>query len=265
CLCDANVMFEPQALRLLVAQLADAGVGAVTGDVRLASHDSNFGTGESVYYRIERAIQTCESRIGTTVCVDGGMYVVRRELYGQLPVDTILDDFVTSMNVLRRRKSVVFEPRAVAHENGLPLARQEFWRRVRVSAGAVQAVKRGNFPPCWRVVEFWQFVSHKLLRWAGPAWLALLLVSSSRLWDQGAVFQSALVGQALLYLLAAAATVSVRFRATSLGGPPFYFVMSHVAMVIGTLKGLFNLQGAAWNRTERSHLEIRTQATTGAT
>ncbi len=43
CLCDANVMFRPDALRHLYSRLNDPGVGAVTGDVRLASEESDFG------------------------------------------------------------------------------------------------------------------------------------------------------------------------------------------------------------------------------
>lgn len=264
CLCDANVFFDRQALRRLVGRLADPDVGAATADVRLASEDSNFGRGESIYYRLERSVQSDESRIGTTICVDGGMYVLRRELYRKLRADTVLDDFVTSMNVIRAGKQVVYEPDAVAHEDGLPLARQEFMRRIRVSAGAVQAVKRGDFPPPWRAITFWQFLSHKLLRWAGPIWLILILVSSLALWREGPLFQAVLAGQLLFYALAVAGTCSVRFRDTTLGGGAFYFAMSHLAMAIGTVKGLFNLQHAAWKRTQRSHLEIPTQAATGA-
>lgn len=264
CLCDANVLFEPQTLRLLVAHLADPVVGAATADVRLTCKDSNFRSGEGPYYRMERSIQADETRIGTTICVDGGLYVLRRELYQKLPADTILDDFVTSMNVIRARHTVVYEPRAIAYEDGLALARQEFLRRVRVSAGAAQAVKRGDFPAPWRFVPFWQFVSHKLLRWMGPVWLAALFVSSAALSPDGALFRAALSGQLLFYAVALAGALSLRFRKTWLGGMAFYFAMSHLAMVIGTVKGALNLQRAAWARTQRSHFEIPTQAATGA-
>ena len=35
-MCDANVMFQPGALRKMVAHFADLQVGAVSGDVRVA-------------------------------------------------------------------------------------------------------------------------------------------------------------------------------------------------------------------------------------
>lgn len=263
CLCDANVMFEPDALKRLVSWFADSSVGAVTGDVRLASHESNFGEGESLYYRIERAIQLGESRIGSVMCVDGGMYLVRKELFQPLPADTILDDFVTTMAVVRQGKRVVYEPTAVATENGTPKASQEFRRRVRVTAGAVQSLKRGQWPPLRRPIELWQYVSHKLLRWFGPIWLVLLLVSNALLWNAGVIYRFALVVQVSLYLLAAAATLSVRFRETRIGGVTFYFVMSHVAMAVGLIKGLLNLQRVAWTRTERAADYQDSRATAG--
>jgi len=251
CLCDANVMFEAGALKKLVERFADSEVGAVSGEVRLASDESNFGQGESAYYGIERLVQQGESEFGSLIGVDGGMYALRRELFEPLPPDTVLDDFVIAMQVIRRGKRVVYEPEAVATENGTELARQEFRRRVRVSAGAAQALKRGDWPPLVRPIEFWQFVSHKLLRWLGPAMLIVLLASNVLLWNQGVVYRVTGLGQVLLYALAALATFSLRFRNTRVGGVVFYFVLSHVAMIPGLIKGFLSRQQGTWTRTER--------------
>ncbi|MFM8583018.1 MAG: glycosyltransferase family 2 protein, partial [Planctomycetaceae bacterium] len=113
-LCDANVMFRPDALRLLVERLRDPAVGAVTGDVRLDSGQADFGEGESLYYRIERGLQLDESALGSIIGVDGGMYVLRRELFPGIPATTLNDDFLLSMRVLRAGFRVLYEPRAVA-------------------------------------------------------------------------------------------------------------------------------------------------------
>jgi cellulose synthase/poly-beta-1,6-N-acetylglucosamine synthase-like glycosyltransferase len=252
CLCDANVMFRPDALATLVRPFADPAVGAVSGDVRLASHESDFGEGESLYYRLERAVQLAESRLGSLMGVDGGMYLLRGALFRPLPPDTILDDFVISMRVLRAGGRVLYEPRAVATENGTPTARQEFRRRVRVSAGAVQSLKRREWPPLNRPLELGQYFCHKVLRWASPPLLLLLLLANVLLVGQGLGFRLALATQGAVYLLAAGASLSVRFRRTALGGVPFYFVMSHVAMGVGLVKGLFNRQPVTWAQADRA-------------
>jgi cellulose synthase/poly-beta-1,6-N-acetylglucosamine synthase-like glycosyltransferase len=251
CLSDANVMLRPDALQKLVAPLADARIGAVTADVRLESDQSDFGAGESLYYKLERAVQLGESRFGSVMGVDGGLYVIRRELFQPLAADTILDDFVTSMNVSRQHRRIVYEPDAIATENGTPSWKDEFRRRVRVMVGAVQSIKRGKWPPLSRPVEVWQYLSHKLLRWVQPVSLLLLLVSSGWLWSAGPLYKVILGVQLAFYVIAVAALVSPRLRNTRIGGVPFYFTMSHAAMLIGLVKGLITRPSGVWTRTPR--------------
>lgn len=252
CLCDANVMFRPDALRILVDTLADPEVGAATGDVRLLSGDSEFGEGESLYYRIERRIQEFESALGSTMGVDGGMYLIRRELYRQLPRDTVLDDFKTSMNVVKAGKRLIYEPAAIAIENGTPLSSDEFRRRVRVAAGAAQSVKRGDFPLPWQAFNFFAWISHKLFRWTGPFWLVTLLVATLALWNEGWIYRVALGCQILVYGLALVAWFWPALRTSRVAGVAFYFTLSHLAIAWGTFKGLFLMQSGTWKRTART-------------
>ncbi|RPI75882.1 MAG: glycosyltransferase family 2 protein, partial [Planctomycetaceae bacterium] len=252
CLCDANVMFRPDALRILVEKLRDPAVGAATGDVRLLSADSEFGEGESLYYRIERRIQEYESALGSTMGVDGGMYVIRKELYRALPRDTVLDDFKTSMNVVKANRRLIYEPSAVAIENGTPLSSDEFRRRVRVAAGAAQSVKRGDFPPPWHPFNFFAWFSHKFLRWTGPIWLVVLLATTIALWNEGWIYRVALGCQLLVYGLTLIAWVWPALRTSRVAGVAFYFTLSHLAIAWGTIKGLFLMQSGTWKRTART-------------
>ena len=260
CLCDANVMFKPDALKTLVARLGNPRIGAVTGDVRIASHESNFGHGESSYYCLERCLQLAESHVGSLMGVDGGMYVLRKELFEATPEDTILDDFVISMRVIRRGYRVVYEPDAVAHENGTPAAKQEWRRRVRVSAGSVQSLKRREWPPITRPVELWQYVSHKALRWMSPLLLLTLLVSNVLVVRAGWFYQVTLAGQVAMYAAAALAGKSIRFRRTRCGGIAFYFVMSSIAMAVGLFRGLLDRQPVTWAKADRTRTAERLPA-----
>jgi cellulose synthase/poly-beta-1,6-N-acetylglucosamine synthase-like glycosyltransferase len=245
-------MFRPEALRILVETLRDPAVGAATGDVRLLSADSEFGEGESLYYRIERRIQEYESALGSTMGVDGGMYVIRKELYRPLPRDTVLDDFKTSMNVVKANRRLIYEPSAVAIENGTPLSSDEFRRRVRVAAGAAQSVKRGDFPPPWHLFNFFAWFSHKFLRWTGPIWLVVLLVTTVALWNEGWIYRIALGCQLLVYGLTLIAWIWPALRTSRIAGVAFYFTLSHLAIAWGTIKGLFLMQKGTWKRTART-------------
>lgn len=254
CMSDANVIFRRDALQRMVARLDDPGIGAVSGDVRIASEEVDYGFGEAGYYSIERPIQLGESRIGSMMGVDGGMYVVRRELYRPLPPDTVLDDFVVSMLVIRQGHRVVYEPAAIATENATPTWRQEFRRRVRVKRGALQTIRRGLWPPLSRPVELWQYLSHKPVRWFGPFWLFLLFVASAALWDRGWVYRTALLAQCWFYGVAVLALMVPRLRRDSVPGLAFYFTMSHVAMLVGLIKSAISSPGGVWERTSRAPL-----------
>lgn len=251
CFCDANVMFRPDALARLLARLADRRVGAVSGDVRIASHEADFGKGESSYYRLERAVQLGESRIGSMMGVDGGLYVVRRSLFQPLPPDTILDDFVLTMHVIRQGFRVIYEPSAVATENATPSSAAEYRRRARISAGAVQSCKRRQWPPLSAPIELAQYISHKLLRWLGPVFLALLLASNACLWSVHPFYRVIFVCQVVAYASALLGAVSQRARQTTVIGVAFYFVMSHVAMAAGLVKGALNRQHVTWTPADR--------------
>lgn len=252
--CDANVLFERDAVDRLVSRLADSTVGAVSGDVRLASHESNFEFGETLYYRLERRLQQAESDLGALIGVDGGMYALRRELFRTLPEDTILDDFVNTMAALRAGARVEYEPRAVARENGTPTAQIEFARRVRVTAGMIQVLKRGQLP--WgRPLALWQFVSHKLLRLVDPLLLVVLLALTAWLSATDRWAGALVAAQLVCYSLAALGAVSIPFRRTRWGGIPFYFVLGHAAILVGSWRGLWNRQRVTWQVTPRAPRE----------
>ncbi|MCG8652345.1 MAG: hypothetical protein MI861_21065, partial [Pirellulales bacterium] len=243
---------RPDALRRMVARLSDDRVGAASGDVRLASHESDFGAGESLYYRFERAMQLGESRIGSMMGVDGGMYVIRKALFQPPPAETILDDFVISLQAILQGNKVVYEPEAIADENGTPSSEIEFRRRVRVTAGAVQTIRWGLWPsPFGQPIAWLQWLSHKFFRWLSPVWLLLILVLSVLLWNQGIVYQAALVTQLVCYGLAIIGWLVSATRGFPFISLCYYFALSHVAMLIGIYRGVLNQQKVTWKRTQR--------------
>lgn len=254
CLCDANVFFRPDAMWRMVSHFSRADVGGVTGDVRLQSTASSFGLAESLYYRLERSIHRGESNLGAVVGVDGGMYAIRKEYFPRLPPDTILDDFTTSMHLLRTGKKLVYEPTAVADENATELAMDEYRRRVRIGIGAAQVLRRGWFPRISQPIRMWLFVSHKLLRWASP-WLllavflaALGLVASRPVMNWILVPAFAFIGLALIGTFSSAA------RKLWVVSVPFYFGLSQVAFAWGVVRGTFFRSTGMWEPTNRKAL-----------
>lgn len=254
---DANVMLAPSALRRLVEVLADESVGAVTGVVKLVGSARDFEAGESFYYLLETRIQQAESSWDSVMGVDGGMYAIHKRLFPMtLPSDTILDDMHVSIHVMQQGKRVCYDPKAKALESGTPSLGAEFSRRARIAAGAVQLLRRGQVPPLNRPVLWLQFMSHKLIRWASPILLVILLVSSLFLATQHSLFLAASVAQITGYGVALVMAAFPAVRQTKLGAIVVYFTMSQVATMLGLVRGALNLQSVRWNRPVRQASEL---------
>jgi biofilm PGA synthesis N-glycosyltransferase PgaC len=254
-LCDANVMFHPDAIELMVTHFADPNVGAVTGDVRIRSEEAPFGEGEGFYYKYERFIQLQESALGSTVTVDGGMYAIRRNLFRQLPPDTILDDFVIGMNVALSGHRVIYDPSVVASENATLDVRQEFRRKVRIVAGAFRELLRGHGVPGPKHGQlFWSYVSHKLLRWLVPWYLLVIFCCSIILaWRDPLNPMSAvlMLPQVLFYGCALLGSTRPNAHWPGIIGIPFYFCMVNTAAWFGFLRGILRLEQVTWRKADR--------------
>jgi len=250
---DANVMLASNAVRRMVDPLGNQHVGAVTGEVRLVGSGQEFRPGEELYYRLERRIQGAESRLGSVMGVDGGMYLIRRELFEPLPEDTILDDFLVSIRVMRSNHRIAYESAAQATECGTRSAKQEFARRSRIAAGAIQLLKRRQFPRFTQPILWGQFISHKLLRWMSPLLFLVLLITNSLLLEKDNTYRyiffiqiSGIVAILMTWFIA-------KLRQTSLGGILFYFGVSQAAMAVGLIRGILDLQPVQWEKSTRAN------------
>lgn len=248
---DANVMLAPSALKRLVAALSDDSVGAVTGEVKLVGSARDFEYGESFYYWLERRIQQAESSWDSVMGVDGGMYLIHKRLFPTLPSDTILDDMFVSLHVMQQGKRVCYEARAKAIESGTPAIRDEFGRRARIAAGAVQLLRRGQLPPLARPILWLQFLSHKLIRWSSPILICLMLLASIALAGEYPLFRVLLGLQILGYVGALGMAALPAVRHTKVGAIVVYFAMSQIATTLGLVRGAFNLQTVRWHRSVR--------------
>ncbi len=241
-LSDANTMYRRDAIRRLVRHFADPSVGAVSGDVRLVDAADAYAASEGLYYRYERWIQSLESRFGSIVGADGAMYALRRRAWSRIPDTVVVDDFVISMNVARAGLRVLYDPEAVATEQGTASSREEFARKTRIVAGGLQALLANQGVPGWRTPGLlWSYVSHKLLRWLMPLMLLVLAVASAALAPAGAIFAVALGAQIAFYGAAA-------FRLSTV---PYYFCLVNGAALTGICRALRRTQAVTWQRTTR--------------
>ena len=185
---DARQRFEQQALRALVANFADPRVGAASGELVITANEGTAaaGHGASFYWRYEKFIRSAEGRGDSTVGATGAIYAIRRSLFEHIPDDTLLDDVLIPLKIVKAGYRVVFEPDARAHDVASATAKQEFVRKTRTIAGTFQLVARERWllNPLRNRLWF-ETISHKVLRLALPALHAALLLSTLALADAG--------------------------------------------------------------------------------
>jgi glycosyltransferase involved in cell wall biosynthesis len=198
---DANSLYAPDAVRRLVAPLADPRVGYVTGRMVYRAPDGSLtGEGCSAYMRYENQLRAWETRLGSIVGVDGGVDAMRRAVYTPMRADQ-LPDFVQPLTVREKGFRVVYEPLALLYEDALAEAADELRMRIRVSLRAWWALKdkAGLLNPLRHGVFAWQLWSHKLLRYLGPVFQLGALAANIGLAPRSSFWLALLAGQALFY------------------------------------------------------------------
>ncbi len=208
---DARQHIESSALRLLIENFADPDVGAASGELMLGDPaNGETGKGMGLYWRIEKKIRELESASGSVVGVTGAIYCARRTLLDAslLPVDTILDDVLLPMQIVRQGSRVIFDSRARAWDSPNLGEGREFSRKVRTLSGNYQLLQLAPWLLTSQNAIRFEFISHKLSRLAVPFALLALLIASIFLPQP--LYRAALGAQLAFYALSLAALAGVK-------------------------------------------------------
>lgn len=236
---DANSMYSGTAVRSLVRNFADRAVGYVTGRmVYTNAAGSGIGTGSGSYISYENRLRIAETKLGSIVGVDGGIDAIRRDLYRPMRADQ-LPDFVLPLSVVEQGKRVVYEENAEVWESALSVSGDEFRMRVRVALRAFWALydKRVLLNPLRFGLFSWQLFSHKLLRYAGFAFLIAIFGLNLLVLESGSFYRWFLGAQLSAYALVVAGHM---LRNSSLSSRflfmPYYFFLINAACCLAFWK-----------------------------
>ena len=250
---DARQRFDPGTLRALVENFADPTVGAVSGELVLSTSDRTAaaGRGSAFYWRYEKFIRSTEGRTDSTVGATGAIYAIRRELFESIPDDTILDDVLIPLRIVRKGYRVLFEPRARAYDSASATAQHEFVRKARTIAGTFQLFSRELWLFNPRRNRLWlETMSHKALRLALPLLHAVLFAASAALAPAASWFyQAAFAGQAAFYAAAVVGYMQgCNPRRSFIVTVPCAICLLSWATVVGFIRFLTNRQQVTWER-----------------
>jgi biofilm PGA synthesis N-glycosyltransferase PgaC len=252
-LMDARQRIHPDAVQQLVNNFADPAVGAVSGELHLQDGAMEHGgtSGVGVYWRYEKFIRQHESRIDSTIGVSGALYALRPELFMPIPEDTLLDDVLIPMQIVRKGYRVLFDPTAHAYEPVSATPQQEFQRKVRTIAGNYQLFWQQPWLLDPLANRLWlQTVSHKLSRLLSPVCLVLVLVASAILWDQP-FYGVVLLLQLMFYSAALSGQVVPRLASKRVWcSVPYAFCLLNWSTVVGLVRFVRKQQRVTWQQAK---------------
>jgi cellulose synthase/poly-beta-1,6-N-acetylglucosamine synthase-like glycosyltransferase len=248
---DADVMLEPESVKLLARHFTDQAVGGVGGRATLLQSKALENPEEAAYLAFEAAQKKMEAALHSTISAFGSFYAIRKKLFVPFHPHTYSnDDVLMSMNIIRQGYRMLFDYDAVSCEKMSRKVGKEFKRRIRIGAGDFQAffwlLDFLNPKYGW---PWFCYVSHKVSRWFSPFFMAgaaltcglLAFGSASVLYKTLFIAGALFIGSGLLYK-----AVPLRFPRRV-----FYFLAMNIALILGFFRFLGGIRSAVWSRTER--------------
>ena len=244
---DANTMLNPGAVREIVRLMQNPIVGCVSGEkkVKAKSDSDKAAQGEGLYWKYESTLKRLDSELYSAMGAAGELCVIRRQLMTDIPDDTLLDDFVISMEIVRMGYKIAYTSKAFAMEYGSADLHEESKRKRRIAAGGLQSSwrLRSLMNPLRHPVVAFQFVSHRVLRWTiTPVCLFALIPLNTIL---------VLSGEGIIYTIIW--ILQILFYASALAGMKIskYFVFMNLNVFRG-MAYLINNTSGTWEKAKRA-------------
>lgn len=253
-LTDANIMFPANAVRKLAAAMSDGTIGACGGIIEYQQVEKKgIARQENDYLNLENRLKLAESRL-LKLCIglEGGCYLIRRELFRPIPQRFFMEDFFITLHVLSQGKKIALNNQARVNEDISVSPKEEFKRKVRISIGNFQNL---IFYGPLLVKRFWpvgfSFLFHKILRWLTPFFMILMLACLIGL----SYFKAAYLFLTFAYVFFLALGFLGMLVTAKRGGLlnyPGHFIYMNMALLLGFIQYIKGVESNAWQPTARN-------------
>jgi cellulose synthase/poly-beta-1,6-N-acetylglucosamine synthase-like glycosyltransferase len=260
---DATTMYQPDVLHRMMPNFADKTVGCVAGKlIYVDDSRSNIGKGAKSYWNYETFIKESESRACSLIGASGCLYAVRKSAYKPMYAEAC-SDFLIATKIYEQGLRSIYEPTAICTEETNRKAGKELQMRVRVISQTFTDLWRNRqmlnpFHSGFFAIELF---SHKLLRYAAPLFLILILISTAVIAFSSTFFTLVFVLQIAFYAIALFSWFFERNeKSTGVFAIPLYFVLTNLASLVGFCKFLSGERYTPWEPIRENNKNIR-QAT----
>jgi len=256
---DANTMINKEALLNISRHYRDTKTGAVAGEKRIDIRKISDATaGEGFYWKYESTLKKWESELYSVLGAAGELFSIRTKLYEPIPPDTIIDDFMISMQISLKGYRLKYEPGAYAIETTSVSISEELKRKIRIAAGAVQSIPRlkALLLPFRHPVLSFEYISHRILRWVVTPYLLIGVFVMNATLELGNTTETwlawILYGQCLFYSIALLGRLlQKRQLGLKVFFIPYYFCLMNYALIAGMFRFTFTKQTVLWEKAKR--------------
>jgi cellulose synthase/poly-beta-1,6-N-acetylglucosamine synthase-like glycosyltransferase len=255
---DANAILNKKALINIVKCFQFPSVGVVAGEKRVHFDESviSSAASEGLYWQYESKMKQLDADIYSVVGAAGELFAIRTNLFEDVGDNIILDDFMLTLKINLKGYRTEYAPNAFAKENASANIREEYSRKVRISAGGWQSIilliNDGNllkFP----LLTF-QLISRRILRWMlAPILLPLIFIINMVLLNSGIpCIQLLFFVQCSFYIMALVGLIMTNKKDVSAAFRiPFYFTFMHIAALLGLARYISGKQSVLWKKVQR--------------
>ncbi len=241
-LSDCSSMLSMDSLKRIITRFRDETLGVVCASYELLYSGS---AGEQQYWKYQKKIKTAESKLGSVLGAHGACYAFRRTLYHPLPANTINDDFVLPMQIVKQGYRAIYDQEIIALELEKADEEFDFHRRIRIGAGNMQQCQllMEMIHPRYGMTAL-SFFSGKVLRTAMPYVMLSAFILSGVASLEINEFLLLFVPQLFVYALV---IVSIKLNITQGKLASLrYLVLGHLAGLIGSLRYFFTPKQLKW-------------------
>ncbi|MGF1816582.1 glycosyltransferase family 2 protein [Vibrio splendidus] len=244
-LSDVSALISLDALLIAAAHFESDKVGVVNATYQLCPTGNE---GENAYWQYQTAVKESEASLGSSLGSHGAFYLFRTHLFELLPLNTINDDFILPMQIVKQGYIAEYETQMVALELEESNLETDFKRRLRISAGNMQQAIRlfGLFSPKFKGIAF-AFFSGKGLRLLTPYLMIVCLVCSILL-SNYLVFEALLWAQFTVYTIGVLGCILPKRLVNKPISLISYLIVGHYANFIGGIRYLIGLENSPWTR-----------------
>ena len=256
---DANTLLNQACVKEMMKHYANPKVGGVAGEKKVLSGNQGetAGAGEGLYWKYESLLKKLDSEFYTVVGAAGELFSVKTALFHEAAENTIIEDLVQSLQICKEGYLISYEPMAYATETASASMQEEQKRKIRISAGAFQAmvILKGIFNVFKYPLLAFQFISHRVLRWTlSPLCLVILLISSLEIVYEGGgwFYRLSLLSQVLFYIMAWIGWLFASHNRQIKGFyVPYYFLFMNLSVFLGFIRFIRKRQSAIWEKAVR--------------